>query len=198
MTDTPAPAEALSREQLEALKGHTPGPWYGEDSPMFWQLFARQICPVDALVDPAVKEIFPNGMEVHPLQLLKAPKGGTPYAEYWPDEADARLIAAAPDLLTTALAALARAEAAEAEVKRLREGAARYLAVQLDFDGLDVQEVHAFTTPEERLAFMRQQANDPELGRPERATKRGILWDYSGYRTALFPVDAPALAGSPS
>ena len=103
---------------------------------------------------------------------------------------------AAFDAIVKHYALLARAEAAEAEVERLREGAARYLAVQLDFDGLDVQEVHVFATPEERQAFLRQQAKDPELGRPARATKRGILWDYSGYRTALFPVDAPTFAGS--
>lgn len=94
---TPAPAEALSREQLEALKGHTPGPW----------------------------EVFPK-MKYNEWHV-SVPIEGTLlrlglFADGVPSnnpEADARLIGAAPDLLNTALAALARAEAAEAERDRL-------------------------------------------------------------------------------
>lgn len=32
------------------------------------------------------------------LQILKAPKHSTPYAEYWPTEEDARMIVAAPEM----------------------------------------------------------------------------------------------------
>lgn len=86
--DTPAPAEALSREQLEALKGHTPGPWH-----------------VANKVGEVVIIRTPSGLGVGSALTREE------------DHPDARLIAAAPDLLTTALAALARAEAAEAALK---------------------------------------------------------------------------------
>lgn len=93
-----APAEALSREQLEALKGHTPGPWkvfpklkYNE-----WHVSVPM-----------------EGTQMRLGLFADGVPGNNP-------EADARLIGAAPDLLNTALAALARAEAAEAQLAHLR------------------------------------------------------------------------------
>jgi hypothetical protein len=58
---------------------HTPGPWYWTEGELSWQLFAKQ--------------------EGHPIQLIKAPKRSVEFAEYWPNRADADLIAAAPDML---------------------------------------------------------------------------------------------------
>lgn len=48
----------------------TKGPWYAEDGENTWSLH----------------QVY------GPLQILKAPKRGTPYAEYWPNKADAALI----------------------------------------------------------------------------------------------------------
>lgn len=92
----------------ELLSKATPGPWYAEDGGKVWQLFARRIMPLPEGTPDELRELMPDGMEGHPLQLIKAAKEGTPYAEYWPESGDAALIAAAPDL-----AALALAQAAE-------------------------------------------------------------------------------------
>ncbi len=56
--------------------GYTPGPWEATENENCWRLLGR------------------NGFP----QILKAPKRGTPYAEYWPDPNDAALILLAPDL----------------------------------------------------------------------------------------------------
>lgn len=61
------------------MSGHTPGPWFYEEDDHAWMLF--------------------GGNGIMPMQLAKCPKKGSPYAEYWPEEADARLIAAAPEFL---------------------------------------------------------------------------------------------------
>jgi hypothetical protein len=68
-------AQIAAMREREAAA--TRGPWLAEDSGDCWQLFGA--------VTPGI----------HPLQLIKAPKCGTPYAEYWPDDADAVFIAAA-------------------------------------------------------------------------------------------------------
>jgi hypothetical protein len=64
---------------ISVERKHTPGPWFYEEDDYMWQLF--------------------GGNGIMPLQLLKAPKRDTPYAEYWPNEADANIIVAAPDML---------------------------------------------------------------------------------------------------
>ena len=51
----------------------TPGPWEAVDTDQHWSLH----------------------MQDFPMQILKAPKQGTPYAEYWPNTADAAFIVAA-------------------------------------------------------------------------------------------------------
>jgi hypothetical protein len=72
----------------------TPGPWEAEDSEACWKLLG------------AVRP------RVHPLQLIKAPKRDTPYAEYWPHEGDSGFIVAAraavPALLAVASGVLER------------------------------------------------------------------------------------------
>jgi len=74
----------------------TEGPWYTEEGADTWQLFGGYL-----------------GMQ----QLIKAPKHGTNYAEYWPDESDAVLIAESREGWAHAIR---RAIAAETEVERLR------------------------------------------------------------------------------
>jgi hypothetical protein len=66
----------------------TPGPWEAEDNEACWKLFG------------AVRP------RVHPLQLIKAPKHGTPYAEYWPGEGDSAFIVAARTAVPSLLAGL--------------------------------------------------------------------------------------------
>jgi hypothetical protein len=61
-------AAELIRTRAEAA---SPGPWISDDDEQCWRLHS----------DPDPR--FPT------TQILKAPKHGTPYAEYWPDPADA-------------------------------------------------------------------------------------------------------------
>lgn len=74
---------ARSRAAKACADAATGTHWYAEENDRCWQLFSRQ---------------WFNGTEVHPLQLIKAPKKGTPYAEYWPEAGDAALIASAPEM----------------------------------------------------------------------------------------------------
>jgi hypothetical protein len=69
-------AEYLARQA-------TAGPWWSEDSDDCWKLQGV------AFVAPA-DELIPE--QVVNKQILKAPKRGTPYAEYWPNAADAEHI----------------------------------------------------------------------------------------------------------
>ena len=78
--DEPGGPAGLLRRAAELMKTRagaaTPGPWEAEDHGDCWQLFGAAV--------PG----FP------PLQLIKAPKHGTLYAEYWPAPADSAHIAA--------------------------------------------------------------------------------------------------------
>lgn len=62
----------------------TPGPWWFDESDLVWRLHG-----VHAVLPPFM-EGFPEQVVNH--QILKAPKTGTTYAEYWPNEADAAFI----------------------------------------------------------------------------------------------------------
>jgi hypothetical protein len=77
-------ALAAIKERAEKA---TPGPWWFDESDLAWRLHG-----VHAIIPP-VMEGFPGQVLNH--QILKAPKTGTPYAEYWPNEADAAFIVAA-------------------------------------------------------------------------------------------------------
>ena len=72
-------------------KAASPGRWWAEDGREHWQLFVSE------------------NPDYHGRQIIKAPKAGTPYAEYWPNEYDAALIVAAlntlPAFLDLALSA---------------------------------------------------------------------------------------------
>ncbi len=73
-------AAAKLRETAEAA---TPGPWWSDDSAQCWRLHGVGMrLPAQGLIPEQVVN----------KQILKAPKHGTPYAEYWPDPADAALI----------------------------------------------------------------------------------------------------------
>jgi hypothetical protein len=95
MADT-GPAAAYLAEARAVTDAATKGPWEADDDEDCWRLFG------------AVTGIL------HPMQLIKAPKHGTPYAEYWPNEADAAFIVASrsfvPRLLAAVEAVLARHE----------------------------------------------------------------------------------------
>lgn len=82
------------------MSAHTAGPWWAEDSADCWRLMGGAAHP-----------------HAHGMQILKAPKHGTPYAEYWPHAADAALIVAAPDLL-----AACEALQSALDIVRLHEG----------------------------------------------------------------------------
>lgn len=83
----------------QATEAATPAPWGDEDSDDCWRLFGA----------------LTTGR--HPLQLIKAPKRGTPYAEYWPTPADAEFI-------VTARTAMPRLVAAVERILELAGGAA--------------------------------------------------------------------------
>jgi hypothetical protein len=70
----------------------TPGPWWFEEDEYCWQLFGGQSSQMVTVGNIAFES------PMHPRQILKAPKKDTPYAEYWPQERDAALIVASPDL----------------------------------------------------------------------------------------------------
>lgn len=73
------PIEAITAR----LKAATPGPWWFDEDENVWRLHG-----VAARFDnPPFAETVVN------KQILKAPKANTPYAEYWPDAADADFIA---------------------------------------------------------------------------------------------------------
>src|SRR5262245_18825226 len=70
----PPPAQVLNIDAIRAREqAATKGPWWSDEDGDMWRL---------------------HGIHAGPLnqQILKAPKRGTPYAEYWPDQADAEFI----------------------------------------------------------------------------------------------------------
>jgi hypothetical protein len=88
-------AARLMRQRAEAA---TAGPWWYDDDADCWRLHG-------------VAARLPSGIEGWPDQLvnsqiLKAPKHGTPYAEYWPSDADAEHIASWHPGVALAVAAL--------------------------------------------------------------------------------------------
>ncbi len=99
-------AEPMSDERFAEIRGReqaaTEGPWWFDESEDCWRLHGV------ATRIPAqnwVPELVVN------CQILKAPKHGTPYAEYWPSPEDGAFIAHARQDVRDLLA----------EVDRLRE-----------------------------------------------------------------------------
>lgn len=86
---TPAPVRdplALLAGIKERTEAATPGPWWSDDGEDCWRLHG---------VAARIPAHGPVPEQVVNKQILKAPKQGTPYAEYWPGEADALFIIAA-------------------------------------------------------------------------------------------------------
>jgi hypothetical protein len=77
--------------ELAAIKARaesaTAGPWWFDEDDQVFRLHG-----VYTIIPPFI-EGMPGQVVNH--QILKAPKTGTPYAEYWPNEADAAFIVAA-------------------------------------------------------------------------------------------------------
>lgn len=97
-----AEPDKLSAE-LDAIREReqaaTPGPWWSDEDELMWRLHGvRGYTP--AMPDLGIAPQVIN------RQILKAPKSGTPYAEYWPNEADAAFIVAARSDVPRLLAAL--------------------------------------------------------------------------------------------
>ncbi len=121
--------EPMSEERLAEITARhaaaTEGPWWFDESANCWRLHG-----IGGRM-PSVPSLNIGEQTVN-KQILKAPKHGTPYAEYWPDPEDAELIVNAwvdeRDLL--------------AEVKRLRAearlslGPSLYMEVQQVLDAV--------------------------------------------------------------
>jgi hypothetical protein len=79
-----------SEQRLAAIRERhtaaTDGPWWFDESDTCWRLHG-----VMGRIPPLRRDgFFPE--QVMKKQILKAAKQDTPYAEYWPDEADAAFI----------------------------------------------------------------------------------------------------------
>lgn len=73
-------------DEIEALAtAATPGPWWSDEDENCWRLHG-----VAMRIPPQMDGLIPE--QVVNAQILKAPKRGTPYAEYWPGAADSRHI----------------------------------------------------------------------------------------------------------
>lgn len=85
MSQLESPSRTLRRAAVlvrERAAAATRGPWWAEEDESCWQL---------------------RGVAIS-RQILKAPKRGTPYAEYWPEEADAAWITSMSPLVGFAIA----------------------------------------------------------------------------------------------
>jgi hypothetical protein len=80
MTLTPE----LLQQLRAALEKRTPGEWFAEDHPNCWELYAKGV-QLDQ--NPLLGDGYG-----HPMKIIKAPKVNSNFAEYWPNENDARAI----------------------------------------------------------------------------------------------------------
>lgn len=77
-------------EMRKLIDSATLGPWFAAESRDTWSLHGE----ARAFHTTKKKPIIAPSM-----QILKAPKHGTPYAEYWPNEFDGKLIVDAVNFL---------------------------------------------------------------------------------------------------
>jgi hypothetical protein len=68
---------AQLEERRRVAQKATPGPWWFDEDDQCWRLHGIAMVISEQVVNK---------------QILKAPKIGTPYAEYWPDDADAAFL----------------------------------------------------------------------------------------------------------
>ena len=102
-----APVEGVDVEEVLRLdREATPEPWSSDESDGCWRLHGTGIVP---------------GC----VQILKAPKRDTPFAEYWPSSADAALITTYRSMAPLLARALVQARARLAEVEQERDAAER-------------------------------------------------------------------------
>jgi hypothetical protein len=112
---TPEPmSDAHLAEVAARLDAATEGPWWADDSDNCWRLFG-----VWHRIPPQLGGKIPE--QVVKKQILKAPKHGTPYAEYWPADADADFIVNAPSDIRALLAEVRRNRAVLERVRQVRE-----------------------------------------------------------------------------
>ena len=95
-TDRVAAYLADVREREQAA---TPGPWWSDQDDGVYRLHG--VAGRIPAQDPIPEQVMNK-------QIAKAPKQGTPYAEYWPDEADDAFITQARTDLPRLLAAVER------------------------------------------------------------------------------------------
>ncbi|MET8985916.1 hypothetical protein ABZW49_10745 [Nonomuraea wenchangensis] len=86
----------------------TDGPWWFDESENCWRLHG-----VAGRIPPQLDGLIPE--QIVNKQILKAAKRNTPYAEYWPDDADAAFISHAWEDVRDLLATVDRLQ------KQLRE-----------------------------------------------------------------------------
>ena len=82
---TPDPVAATLAEIREREQAATAGPWWFDEDELMWRLHG-----VHAVIPEQMDGLIPEQVMNH--QILKAPKSGTRYAEYWPGAADAAFI----------------------------------------------------------------------------------------------------------
>jgi hypothetical protein len=104
-TETPDLLAAI-RERFQKA---TEGPWWFDESDLTWRLHG-----VAAVMPPSADGLIPE--QVVNKQILKAPKQGTTYAEYWPDDADAAFISHAWEDVRHLLAEL---DAAQEKLRKI-------------------------------------------------------------------------------
>jgi hypothetical protein len=84
---SPVPGTAATLEEWRKITAAaTEGPWWYDESEDCWRLHGVAF-RVPPHMNPDGSVLIPE--QVMNKQIAKAPKHGTPYAEYWPDPADA-------------------------------------------------------------------------------------------------------------
>jgi hypothetical protein len=119
-----------SEQRLAAIRERhaaaTEGPWWFDESDTCWRLHG-----VMGRIPPLRRDgFFPE--HVMNKQILKAAKQGTPYAEYWPDKADAAFIVGAWKDVRDLLAEVDRLSARVAELTSLLNDPDRLAAHALE------------------------------------------------------------------
>ena len=114
MSETVAgPVAAALAEIRERHALATPGPWWSDQDERCYRLHG-----VAFRIPAQAGGVIPE--QVMNKQIAKAPKQGTPYAEYWPDAADDTFITHAWEDMQRLLAALEAALALHVPVNRGR------------------------------------------------------------------------------
>jgi hypothetical protein len=109
----PHPMADARLAEIRALEAAaTEGPWWFDEDEHCWRLHG---------VHGRIPACDPIPEQVMNKQILKAPKTGTPYAEYWPDPADAAFIVEARTIVPELLVHIAGLEAELAETRADRE-----------------------------------------------------------------------------